>query len=456
VSESLAGWATVDITPDIGVPLGGRGPQFAGIDEVVDPLFAQALVLCDARGHRTLIVSLDVVGIGTAFSFAVRQNLAALTGIPYESVILNFSHTHSGPMTIMDKYPVIADTPANLAAYEARLAERIASVSLAAVANVAPVRAMPFAGSTQIGMNRRQRQPDGGVSMQPDPDGFVVRELWGLDLQRVSSSGSGSRGNSEGATGSRCILFSAACHAVTVYSWKWAACSADFPGAARNELSRALGPGVQAQFLQGFGGNVRPARLVDREAVKFRPAVDGDHLEIGKALARDVQTALAADPPAVELDIRGASGRFRAWRDAERLEPQAHWQRMSESESELERNFGRYWLEAVKCGEPLARCVPWEIGVLRLTAGTRAAWLAGEVCGEWLPLIRSWLGDDEIRGLGYCQDLPGYLPTAALIAEGGYEAIASNWYRKTGPAPFDPRIESEARDALQALHREIQ
>lgn len=448
--EAKAGWATLDITPDIGVPLGGRGPRFAGIDEIIDPLWAQALVLFDADGSGALIVSLDVVGIGTAFSFELRQDLAALTGIPYEAIILNFSHTHSGPMTIMDKYPVIAAPPANLVDYEERLAEGITSVALAALKNAAPAAVAPFVGTTRIGMNRRQRRPDGGVDLQPNPDGFVVRDLWGLDIRR------GAAGDPDDGAHDRCILFSAACHAVTVYSWKWAACSADFPGAARAELRRAMGPQVHAQFLQGFGGNVRPAHLADLETMKFRPSVDGDHATIGKALATDVQAALAADHRIVELDIRGAAGRFRAWRDPGRLEPQSHWQRMAGSESELERNFGRYWLEAVRDGKPLARCVPWEAGVLQLAAATRTVWLAGEVCGEWLPLIRSWLEDDGIRGLGYCQDLPGYLPTAALIDEGGYEVIVSNWYRKTGPAPFDKKMEDEARRVLLELYKEIQ
>jgi neutral ceramidase len=444
MSEMSAGWATKDITPEPGVPLGGRGPQFTGIDTILDPLYAQAILLEDQSGSRALVVSLDLVGIGTTFSFELRQNLAALTGAPYESIILNFSHTHSGPMTIMDKYPVIADPPVNLVAYEQKLAADITEVALEAMNALTAVSVSSFTGTTNIGMNRRQKQSDGEILMQPDPDGFIVREIWGLDLRKTDSSGM------------RCVLFSAACHAVTVYSWLYAACSADYPGAARNELRKALGDDVHAQFLQGFGGNVRPARLADGETRQFRSSEENDHLEIGKMLSNDVQAALVNNASPISLDLRGAAGRFRAFRDADRMETAEHWSGMAGSDNELERNFGRYWFEAIKHDKPLARCVPWEIGLLQIGPDITVAWLAGEVCGEWLPLIRSWIGDDRLHGIGYCQDLPGYLPTAKLIEEGGYEVIRSNWYRKTGPAPFGTSIEEEARTVFLALQEAIQ
>ena len=73
MSKSRSGWATVDITPEIGIPLGGRGPRFTGVDRILDPLSAQALVLEDAREHAILLVSLDVVGIGTTWSLSQNR-----------------------------------------------------------------------------------------------------------------------------------------------------------------------------------------------------------------------------------------------------------------------------------------------------------------------------------------------------------------------------------------------
>ena len=43
MSRSKAGWAQVEITPPLGLPMGGRGPDFTPGAKVLDPLLAQAL-----------------------------------------------------------------------------------------------------------------------------------------------------------------------------------------------------------------------------------------------------------------------------------------------------------------------------------------------------------------------------------------------------------------------------
>ena len=90
-----AGWAGIDITPPLGLPLGGRGPRFTNGATLLDPLTAHALLLEDAKGSRTLWLSLDLIGVSFATSAQWRYDLAAATGVPYEAIILNFAHTHS-------------------------------------------------------------------------------------------------------------------------------------------------------------------------------------------------------------------------------------------------------------------------------------------------------------------------------------------------------------------------
>jgi neutral ceramidase len=110
--NAKAGWAEVDITPPLGLPMGGRGPRYAPGTEVLDPLVAQALVLEDRAGNRTLWISLDLIGLSYARSAALRYELAAITGIPYNAIVLNFAHTHSGPMVNFEKYPGYLEEPA--------------------------------------------------------------------------------------------------------------------------------------------------------------------------------------------------------------------------------------------------------------------------------------------------------------------------------------------------------
>ena len=58
-----AGWAQIDITPPLGLPMGGRGSRFTPGAEVIDPLLAQALVVADDAGRRLLVISLDMIGM---------------------------------------------------------------------------------------------------------------------------------------------------------------------------------------------------------------------------------------------------------------------------------------------------------------------------------------------------------------------------------------------------------
>jgi len=99
--------------------------------------------------------------------------------------------------------------------------------------------------------------------------------------------------------------------------------------------------------------------------------------------------------------------------------------------------------------------VPWDVGLVRLTGHHCVAWLAGEPVAEWLPYLRQWLCVDQVLGLGYCQELPGYLPTDALLSEGGYEVLQSSWYRKTGPGPLAQGLDDSLRQRFSALARQV-
>jgi hypothetical protein len=47
--------------------------------------------------------------------------------------------------------------------------------------------------------------------------------------------------------------------------------------------------------------------------------------------------------------------------------------------------------------------------------------LAGEVVSEFVPLLHTAIGHRRLWVAGYCNDDFGYIPTAKILAEGGYE-----------------------------------
>ena len=435
---SRAGWAEVGITPPLGLPMGGRGPRFAPGTEVLDPLMLQALILEDSAGNRQLWVSLDLIGMDHGRAAVLRQTLAATTGAPYEAVVLNFAHVHSGPMTDFHKYPPMIQEPSLLAQYHQALARSVQRAAEQALVRMHAVSVTAHTGSSDVGINRRRRLPTGEMALAPNPDGFYNPDLWVLELQVDYGD-------------ERAIVFSYGCHPVIVYGFAWDGISADFPGAARAALRDQLGANVHCQSLQGLAGNVRPRVLADRDQGVFRKSRPEDVIQAGSELAHDVVEALQTPGEKLALSLRAAAGWMHPRFDADRVMPLSYWSEMAARDDELSRNVGGYWGRRIGSGRPLPTMLPMEIGLLQLSEGHRIAFFNAEACAEWLPALRDWLDDPALTVLGYCQDVGTYLPTDALLPEGGYEAINASWYHQLGPAPFAAGIDDTVRRGFRAL-----
>ena len=220
----------------------------------------------------------------------------------------------------------------------------------------------------------------------------------------------------------------------------------------RNRLQEALGPKVQAQFLQGLAGNVRPRQVADLEKGIFRkPTTAEDHVVAGTELAGDVMAALKEEGEVLELELAAVAGFALVPRDQRKVLPLAHWQELAARDDELSQNVGAYWAERIETGLPPVPVVPWSIGLMRLAQGHRIAWMSGEPLAEWLGHLREWLGDDKLVAWGYCQDGRCYMPTDEVIPAGGYEVGPSNISNKSGPAPFAVGINAVAKRALLEL-----
>ena len=64
---------------------------------VADPIWARALWVADSAGEATAIVVLDATGIGNVVRDAIREGVAAATGLSAERVLVSATHTHCGP-----------------------------------------------------------------------------------------------------------------------------------------------------------------------------------------------------------------------------------------------------------------------------------------------------------------------------------------------------------------------
>ena len=437
-----AGWAEIEITPPLGLPMGGRGPRFAPGAEVLDQLRAQALVLEDDDGRRQLWLSLDLIGMDHGRAAALRQTLAAVAGVPHAGVVLNFAHVHSGPMTNFHKYPPVMQEPELLVAYHQSLALALRRVVEEALLAMQPVTVAWHSGTSDVGINRRLRRSDGDMALAPNPDGVYNPDLWILDLQATEGM-------------DRAIIFNYGCHPVIVYGFIWDGISAGYPGVARRVLQERLieegSDAVHCQFIQGLAGNVRPRVLADTEAGAFRKSRPEDVERAGTQLAEDVLTAIGQPGEELSLVLRATAGWIAPRRALDQAPSLDHWRAMAAQDDELSRNVGRYWARRVTSGRPFPPVLPMEIGLLQIAEGHRVAWFNAEAVAEWMPLLRQALDDPKLAVWGYCQEVATYLPTDALLPEGDYEVINANWYDALGPAPFAPGIDTTVREGFLEL-----
>ncbi len=87
----------------------------------------------------------------------------------------------------------------------------------------------------------------------------------------------------------------------------------------------------------------------------------------------------------------------------------------------------------------------WQIGTLTLVA------LSGEVVVDYVPLIEQVLGPLDLWVAAYSNDVFGYLPSAKVIAEGGYE---TRGLYSGGAGFFSPEAERTLVDGVRALAEE--
>lgn len=84
----------------------------------------------------------------------------------------------------------------------------------------------------------------------------------------------------------------------------------------------------------------------------------------------------------------------------------------------------------------------WRCGELTLVG------LPGEPVAEYVPLIERAIGNRPLWIAGYCNDTFFYLPTRAILAEGGFES--RGLYE--GPAArFAPAVEDRVLATVTAL-----
>ena len=424
-AEWLAGSARVKITPEQPLVMAGYASRTTPFTTIGQDLWAKALILEDETGKRVAIITNDLVGIYSEVSPAIYAGIEERTGIKRRDVLLTWTHTHSAPRTTLDKNNTggssAADT-ANTVAYTKSLQEKLIHVVEMAARSLEPVELSWGNGFVPFVINRRQRTPD-GIRLNPNPSGHVDRSLPCLKVT--------TRDGNLMAT-----LFQVACHNTTLGSRNYVLCG-DYSGFAQIELEKQY-PGSNAMFMTGCAGNANPYPRGTMELAE----------QHGHTVAGKVSRLL-------ESELTPVTGPLTTVLDNARLslQPQKPLNELADI-AENGPNWLKYgaaiMLEALQRGETIPTYYDAPVSVWQFGNDLTLVGMSGEVVSGYVLAIQTSIGHQKLWVSAYCHDFFGYLPTAQILRDGGYETRGLF----NGMGWFDEQAETEMIDTVTRLARE--
>jgi len=413
--------------------MGGYLERTEPAEGVHDPLFARALVLDDGQA-RVAIVSADLLEVTTNFAAEVRRRIQDELGIPAEHALLAVSHTHSGPVVAGRR--VSAPDPL----YLELLHDRLVGVVRAAGKALRPARVGAGRAKVYLGVNRRERAPDGRIVHGRNPKGcaspyarFVV----------VAEEGGGPLA----------VLFTYGAHP-SVLGPQSLHVSGDYAGCAERVVEENFGSTAVALFALGFCGDV-DAAYAER---------DFDEVEqLGTALGRAVLEELKAVVPAGGLALRARSLRVQLPVEPPPTPEEAERRLLAERER-LASILGRGEEKA----EVIRRrvMVDWAAELVQFARQAQAhGWrgveaelqgiaigptaligLSAEPFAEYEKAVQQLSPFQHTLCIGCANGNLGYVPTAQAFAEGGYEVEMAPYLY--GATRLRPEVEEAVRQAI--------
>ena len=396
--EWKVGLAQVKVTPEQPVLMAGYAARTKPFEKVATDLYVKALVLEDSQGHRGALVTSDLIGFPAAVAEPICERIQKSTGLARAAILLNSSHTHTGPQVSLKV--VANDDPAagenqRTIEYTRQLQDKVVAVVEQAAARLEPAQLSWGIGVAHFVMNRREFTPN-GVVLGANPKGLADRSVPVLQITAADGT-------------PRAILFGAAVHNTTLRTDYYQICG-DYAGFAQ-ALVQEKYPGVQAMFMLGCAGDADPYPFGNMDLARQHGTALGD--EVSRVLTETKKLKPVHGPlqfAFANVDVPLQSGLSR-----DELQKLAADKRNA-------RNYCAVQMVAMlDRGEKLPTHYSCPLSVWQFGRDLTMVGLAGEVVVDYVTLLEKALGPNQLWVAAYCHDVFGYLPSAHVLAEGGYE-----------------------------------
>lgn len=255
-----AGFASIDITPPIGVELCGYG-YFLGrrAELVMDPLYVRAVSI--QQGEKAiLLINCDLIGLTQEFTDGIKEQLSSRLGLEKKSIMIACTHTHTGPATgdligcgEMDD------------SYMASLPDLLILAGVKAYGCMKKIKELKYLNKLPIdpiGFNRVRK------------DGPIDNCISGLAFRFHE--------------GNPLAIVHYACHPVTLGPAK--EISADYPGRVVSALSEN---GYDGLFLNGFCGDIDPVSNLEGWGSGTTQTIDEYGQRITNAFLQNIENGIS-------------------------------------------------------------------------------------------------------------------------------------------------------------------
>ncbi len=410
----MAGAARVDVTPPAPVMLMGYASRASSgpSTNAAQRLHARALAL--GEGERTaVVVTVDQCILPGTITGELRRRLREKAGLGSAQVAFTVTHTHSAPCLTGAAPNILgrAFTEAEQAGIDAYTGFFVEGVERAVLEALRDRRPSQVAwGQGRVGFARNRRTAGGPV----DHD---------LPVLRVRSM--------DGTL--RAAWANYACHCTTM-GGELNASHGDWAGVAAMDVE-ASAPGAVALVSIGCGADANPeprgsVALAERHgrelAAEMRRLMALPMTPLGAVDAATMET--------VELPFRGHFTR-------------EEWERRAAAPG-IVGHHARRWLGRIGRGEVPAPTLPYPVQTWAFSTNLAVVFLGGEVVVDYALRLKRELDGRRLWVTAYANDVPGYIPSRRILAEGGYEAETSLWYYDR-PQQFDPALEDKVVDAVR-------
>jgi neutral ceramidase len=439
----MAGISLVDISPGPGIELAGYPHHPRYNKGVHDPLFAGCICLDDGT-NKLAIVSMDLLMYSRKEVRAVREEIAQITPIPASNIMINCTHTHSGPW---------ASGRLDLEALERNLtpdSSFVADLRRKLVSLVKEAWESRFKAAVGIEKGFCGREKGVGGNRR-NPEEISDPEVWVMGVK-----------DSSGAF--RACLVRYALHPTFLHSDNLLV-SADYPGCIRKCLAEKK-PAMAFLFAQGCSGNQSPryfrkGKTYD-EALRVGYAIGGEAARILESMDCSSEVKILARSAVIDVETRTLpfSGEAQKAVSAAR----AHWGKVkSETSSELDiwnaelsvlgaEDLLAYTL-LKESGRPFSLYqdeLPAEVQVIGV-GDARIVGLPGELFTEFGITVQYRAPFEKTFVIELANGcLPGYACTSRAFAQGGYEVGTSLLTGRSGEQMVEAavRLLWETKEAL--------